>query len=320
MKLINLFAMNTNITNIVNKYTLILLFTANIFTVNAQQGELKIMSFNIGLSHGEDHRPPEKYNKWKDRKNAIVQVILDYSPDILGMQEPMEVQYKFFADTAATKIYQSFKYPKGGIEAPDQSNPIFYKKDVLEVLDKGRYWYSEDPARDIDSWGVGWTSVCTWGKFRVKANGFVFYFFNNHLFDPPQAQLNSVFILLDKIKEIAGDYPVVLTGDFNFNHNEDGMDFLTHTPRKIKDSNCEASKIGKNLTPDILTTGGWGPYTDRTEEDERCWGIMDHIFYTNPFQVESYAIDTTTYNGVGGKRRSPSDHRPIVATLKFTNH
>ncbi|MCC8145669.1 MAG: endonuclease/exonuclease/phosphatase family protein [Bacteroidales bacterium] len=318
MKLINLFIINRNITYIVNKYFLILLFAASIFTVNAQQ-ELKVMSFNIFLANNEHEWKENMWgNEWHRRKDAVVQGMLDYSPDILAIQEPMTPQYKDLQDTAVLKNYGSIAFKLQGEEASyAQLDPIFYKKDKFEPLDKGRFWFSETPDTVSRFPNEKWPMICTWGKFRIKTTGKIFYVFNNHMPDLPQAQLNSVLLLLQKVNEIAEDYPVLMTGDFNFNHNEDAMDFVTHTPRGFKDSNCEASKIGKNLTPDILTTGGWGPYTDRTEDEERCWGIMDHIFYTDPFKVESYAIDTTTYNGYGGIRRSPSDHRAIVAKLKF---
>lgn len=53
------------------------------FKKYAGEGEIKIMSFNIRTS-GMDKDTP---NHWNNRKDAVLALIKDHMPDIMGVQE-----------------------------------------------------------------------------------------------------------------------------------------------------------------------------------------------------------------------------------------
>ena len=66
-------------------------------------------------------------------------------------------------------------------EDAGEHSAIFYKTSRFDLLDKGNFWFSETP----DVPGKGWDAtccnrICSWGKFRDKESGKVFYFFNSH--------------------------------------------------------------------------------------------------------------------------------------------
>ncbi|MDZ7689932.1 MAG: endonuclease/exonuclease/phosphatase family protein [Balneolaceae bacterium] len=77
-------------------------------------------------------------------------------------------------------------------------------------------WLSETPGQMSTGWDAALPRIMTWGKFRDRSTGSELYVFNTH-FDHrgEQARAESAKLILEIIDKIAGNAPVVLTGDFN---------------------------------------------------------------------------------------------------------
>ena len=54
------------------------------------------------------------------------------------------------------------------------------KKVKFELLEQGTFWLSPASAVPSKGWDAALPRICTWGQFRDKGTGFVFYFFNTH--------------------------------------------------------------------------------------------------------------------------------------------
>ena len=93
-------------------------------------------------------------------------------------------------------------------------NPIFYRKDRLELLETGTVPYSE--TKGTIGFGAMYARACTWAKFMDRKTGKIFYFFNSH-FDHQgvEAREVSAEILVSAVRRIAAGYPAFMTGDFN---------------------------------------------------------------------------------------------------------
>ncbi len=105
---------------------------------------------------------------------------------------------------------------------------IFYKKERFQVLDSGYFWFSEIPERQSKGWDAVNYKNCNWGKFQDKQSDSVFYVFNVHFDHKGKvAQYESAALLLRKAKEIAGDTPVILLGDFNVSQISNTYKFIT---------------------------------------------------------------------------------------------
>lgn len=66
-------------------------------------------------------------------------------------------------------------------------------------------------------------------KFREIKTGKEFFVFNSHFDHEGQiARKNSSLMLIEKVKGIAGDYPLFATGDFNAMNNR--IDYKLVTP------------------------------------------------------------------------------------------
>jgi endonuclease/exonuclease/phosphatase family metal-dependent hydrolase len=169
------------------------------------------------------------------------------------------------------------------------------------LIKSGDFWLSESP--NIP--GKGWDAtccnrICSWVYLEDVHTRKKFYVFNVH-FDHQGviARRESAKLMVQKIKEIAGKEPVVLTGDFNGNRS---------------------SELYQILSNSILLTDAYAgvkfPYENNSSfngfKTPRGMDVIDHIFISKHFTPTKWGILTDTYFG-----KYPSDHFPVVSYLKF---
>ena len=104
-------------------------------------------------------------------------------------------------------------------------------------------------AENPDSVGMmGWDAVCvriaTWAKFKDKATGKIFMAVNTH-FDHvgEEARRQSALLIIRKIKEIVGERPAVVTGDFNVTDASDAYETITTNEFVMKDAYKTAARV-----------------------------------------------------------------------------
>lgn len=152
------------------------------------------------------------------------------------------------------------------------------------------------------NWDAALPRILTWGEFKMKDSGKNFFVFNTH-FDHigDTARTESAKIILDTIKETAGDAAVVLTGDFNI------VD--TSEPYKILTSSFLSDAYNTSDLPNVgppFTFSGFG--VGEIEEKRR----IDYIFTNDRIDVLKHAVITSFHNGY-----YPSDHLPVVAEISI---
>ena len=297
-------------------FTLVVLISAQAGAQNLRAG-----SFNLRYDN-----PSDSLNNWQYRKNTIAGLIQFHDFDILGTQEGLENQL-----VQLKGLLPDYEYIGVGREDgknTGEHSAIFYKTASFELLEKGDFWLSEDPSKPNKGWDAVLPRICSWGRFKDKSSGFTFYFFNTH-FDHvgKVARSESAKLILEKIKQIAGTSPTLLTGDFNVDQNSasykilNGSSILTDT---------------YDLAP--LKYGAEGSYNG-FDINNRSESRIDHIFVTADFKVEKHGILTDTYqtetadldkiNNSGNypkeislysnEARLPSDHYPILTVLTVKN-
>lgn len=170
---------------------------------------MNVSSYNLRMDTSSD-----SLNSWSYRKDDLNSLITYHDFDIFGTQEG------FYHQLQDILRLNSYNYIGAGRDDGKQSgehSAIFYKKDKFEVLESGNFWLSETP--EIP--GKGWDAtccnrICSWGKFKDIKNNKVFYFFNVHFDHQGKiAREESGKLMVEKMKSIAGDYPIIATGDFN---------------------------------------------------------------------------------------------------------
>ncbi|MCK0158273.1 hypothetical protein MWU65_13845 [Cellulophaga sp. F20128] len=121
------------------------------------------MSFNVRYDEVYYDAENTALNNWSNRQRLQVSLLNFHQPDIIGMQEPLVNQVKYFVE-------HLFNYKWIGVGREDgrtegEYNPKFYKANKLEVLSSGIFWLSESPDKVSKSWVAGYSRICTWALF-----------------------------------------------------------------------------------------------------------------------------------------------------------
>lgn len=262
-----------------------------------QHASLRVMSYNIRYD-----TPNDGDDRWANRKERVAKLIHYHQPDLLGVQEALLNQLQ----DLQSALPQYSWYGAGredGKEAGEYS-AIFYNKDKFELIDKGTFWLSPQPELPSKGWDAAIIRICSWVKLKNKQTGKDFYHFNTH-FDHKgeKARQNSAILLRERIAAIAGQTPVVLTGDFNTADDTPAYTNLTRGGL-LMDSHSQSK------------TGHYGPKGTFSTFDvaSKLGKRIDFIFVTKGFQVLQHAILTDAQQG-----KYPSDHLPVVAVLEPVN-
>ena len=180
---------------------------------------------------------------------------------------------------------------------------IFYKNDRVKLLDSGNFWLNETPDVPKLGWDAACIRICTWGKFKDLRTKKKFYFFNLHMDHVGVvARREAAKLVVSRIKEMAQDAPVVLTGDFNVDQTDEIYGIFIHSGI-LKDS-YENARIR------FAENGTFNSFKVETKTDSR----IDHVFVSPSFKVEAYGLRTDSYWAKG--RRNLSDHYPVFVKLR----
>ena len=281
---------------------------------------LYVGTYNIRNRNKGDE---ENGNVWATRCKVLCNQVNFEAPDAFGTQEVLVQQLRDMC--AALDNYDYIGVGRDDGKEAGEYSAIFYKKDHLKLLDHGNFWLNETPDTPKLGWDAACIRICTWGKFKQLKSGFKFYYFNLHMDHVGiVARREAAKLIVSKIREIAKDAPVVVTGDFNVDQNNEIFKIFTDSGI-LKDSYTSARlRFAENGTFNSFDTNRFS--TSR----------IDHIFLSPKFSVDRYGILTNAYwtpvegaKEVKGKdapseirfkkytRRAPSDHYPVFAHIKY---
>jgi endonuclease/exonuclease/phosphatase family metal-dependent hydrolase len=175
------------------------------------QAPLKVMSFNIRYANENDGA-----NAWSKRRDTTVAMLEKAAPDLFGTQELLKVQGDYLVEKL--KGYAWFGVDRRGGH-DDEHMGVFYRTDRLKLVKSGEFWLSDTPeVVGSITWGHPLPRMVTWGLFETVKGGRRFYAFNTHLpyrDEDEEARTRGAALILKRIEAMAGELPVVLTGDFN---------------------------------------------------------------------------------------------------------
>ena len=258
--------------------------------------EMRAATFNVRFDAEAD---AEGGNSWAERKGSVADVILQHDFDIVGTQEANKDQMPELAELLPGYDYIYHSY---GIREGFHNCATYYKRDKYELLDQGTFWYSPTPEVESIGWDANDHRLCHWGKFRDKATDREFFFFNSHLYwRLEEARSKSGGVLIEQVRKIAGDSPVIAVGDYNSREESPQVqDILT----LLKDSYRISQSAPAGPVETDLGGGNFlGPAKAR----------IDFIFVSEGVEVKDYTvIDDKRENG-----HYPSDHLPIVCSLSI---
>ncbi len=254
---------------------------------------LRVMSFNIRYGTA-----PDGENRWELRQQLVVQVIGDFDPAVIGIQEALRFQLGELRE-ALPALREIGVGRSDGREAGEYA-AILYDGDCLEVLEQGTFWFSDTPAvPGSASWGNRIPRICTWGRFGALKRGDSFYVFNVHWDHESQpSRVRSAELLRARMAARSyPDDPVIVTGDFNAGESNPALRPL---------GQAHLVDTFRVLHPDVGEAGTFHGF-----KGGRGGEKIDGIWVTSDWRVMHAAIDRTSIGG-----RYPSDHFPVTAVLR----
>lgn len=282
------------------KKVCLFIFTILIYVqlLNAQT-VLRVMTFNIRLNTSTD-----SLNAWPYRKDKVASQILFHKIELLGVQEALHDQM-----IDLQQRLPQFKYTGGGRDdgkTKGEYSAIFYDTTKLQLLNSDMFWLSETTTvAGSKGWDAAITRIVTWAKFKDRRSKKIFFAFNTH-FDHigKIARRESAKLVLQKVNEIAGTTPAVITGDFNAEPTDEPIQVIVdkNNPLHLTDSKEHS------VTPHYGPTGTFNAFQTKERNNQP----IDYIFLKGNWKVLTHATISQTWMG-----RFASDHFAVMAELSL---
>lgn len=299
-------------TKIVTRTLALMITCLTIMQGYAQQTQpLVIGTYNIRNDNKGDVK---EGNGWQERLPVITSIIEYVDYDIFGAQEVLASQLNEMQSKLPEYVHVGVGRDDG--KEKGEFSPIFYKKDRFKELASGTFWMSETPDKPSKGWDAQLPRVCSWVHLQDKKSKKKVWFFNLHMDHiGVKAREESGKLVLKKMKELAKDEAVILTGDFNFDQNSPNYEL-------IRNSNYVADSY--DLTPKkMVWNGTFNSFKGNSWTDSR----IDHVFVNKAIKVKHLAVLTESYRAEvkdsedNGKKKyeskMPSDHFPVVVRALF---
>lgn len=275
-------------------------------SAHAATVDLKVMSFNVrrGVTLDELIGPDGWLSSPVPRGDLVMQTIDAFGPDLLGVQEPVWWQIDYMEERLPGYSFYGVGRDDG-VEAGEYAG-IFYRSDRFTVVDSGEFWLSNTPNTPGTAFGPDPTPrITTWLKLEDHSSGQTFLYMNTHWdHSSTTARNNSATLTRSLLPSLAGDLPILMTGDFNASENSTALRTLRGnfdpSGAQLLDSYREVHAPSGNEA----TYHGFSGSTSGTR--------IDHILHTDEFTAVDATIVRTSYSG-----RYPSDHFPVTATLRM---
>ena len=264
-----------------------------------EAAEFSVMSFNIKVDATDDTTTE---NGWGSRKNVCVQMIREYAPAIIGLQEANCTNQWLWLRNELKDRYDGYGVNRdSGVESgKGEVMGILFDRSVFERLECGTFWLSETPDQVSKSWESACNRTATWATFLHKASGKKICYINTHLdHKSVDARINGMGVIKKRFQQYNPEgWPQILTGDFNT--TADNAAFL-HFSSTMKNTRSAAPA---GLTDNHTTFNGW------TESKQ---SIIDHIYVSNDVEVLEYHTISKKY----GDCPFISDHYPIISHIRI---
>jgi len=252
-----------------------------------------IISYNIRYDNNWDIE-----NSWKIRRNKISQILVQYSPSIIGIQEGLLNQVQYIDSSLIDYDYVGVGRDDG--KKKGEFCAIYFDTTRYVLLKNSTFWLSETPDTISVGWDAALERICTYGLFKDRITKEEFWVFNTH-FDHigVVAREKSSELILKRINKINHrSLPVILMGDFNSIPNSSPV-------KEIKTELSDALQISlEKLQGPRGTFNGFN-------EDLPIEKRIDYIF-TNNLKVLSY----THINDRLNNNRHISDHLPVMIKIQ----
>lgn len=282
------------------KQYFLLVFTAIFFaTLLPAQQPVRVMTFNIRLNTASD-----SLNAWPYRKDLVASQILFHQIELLGVQEALHDQMLDLEQRLPQ--YKTVGGGRDDGQTKGEYSAIFYDTTRLQLLANDMFWLSETPtAIGLKGWDAAITRIVTWAKFKDRKTKKIFFAFNTHYDHVGKiARRESSKLLLQKVQDIAGSTPAVITGDFNAQPTDEPIQVLVDKDNRLRLTDSKEL----SQTPHYGPTGTFNAFRSKETSNQP----IDYIFVKGNWKVLTHATISQTWMG-----RFASDHFAVMAELQL---
>lgn len=263
---------------------------------------IKTMSFNIRYDTSSDGA-----NAWNagtiPRRTLAIQVIDDFAPDILGVQEALRNQVNNL--DAGLPAFDFYGVGRDNGNQSGEHSSIYYRSDRFVRTNQGTFWLTLTPDRPSSYPGTCCNRIAGWVVLQDKLDGNREYFVLNTHWDHQVAAANnhSAALIRERIGLLSDGRPMIVMGDLNSTESSTAYRRLVG----LEDTGgLQLIDAYREVTPTIgREEATYHGYSGRT-----LGSRIDFVLHDGSFKTLNAAIVRTNYSG-----RYPSDHFPVTATL-----
>ncbi|MDE2996553.1 MAG: endonuclease/exonuclease/phosphatase family protein [Bacteroidota bacterium] len=249
--------------------------------------ELKAMSFNIRYAN-----PGDGVDVWENRRDWVSALIDSSDADVVGLQEVLHQQLEDIM--ARTERFSWVGAGRDdGLQAGEYS-PILYDMSRFELVSTTTRWLSSTPdSVGSRGWDAALPRVATQAVLKERSSGRTVSMWNTH-FDHRGVEARVQSALL--IREWMQGHDLA-TGDFNVEPESPAWTEL------VSDGLIDAGRAAG-----MDTVGTFRTFDASSDVSVR----IDYVFLPPGHTMTGYQVMAPVRDG-----RYPSDHLPVVVTLKM---
>lgn len=264
---------------------------------------LRVMTFNIRYGTAADGA-----NAWPHRRELCASRIRAADPDVLGVQEALAIQNEYLL--ASCPGYEALGVGRDDGVAKGEFSTLFVRRARFRVLASGTFWYGDTPdVVGTKSLDAALPRIATWARLVDRRAGERPLLVVNTHFDHrgERARAAAAVQLRAFLARHAEGAAVVVLGDFNTTPgSEPHRVLLGSGDDGVALYDSLRAALGKPVG-DEGTFHGFAPRSDGRR--------IDWILHTAPLGAIAATIDRTRDGA-----RFPSDHDPVVVTLRWGPH
>ena len=314
-----------------------------------QEHSITVGTYNLWCAHSrtkylsaDSEIDLQRY--WKPSSSAMAAIIRDLDCDIFAFQEIGDSIYgKKGAETSLKNLMgEEYEWRiwsnVDGTAVTQQSGRlsyspgICYKKSKFTFLDGGVFWLGGNPMKPefvrTETFNPEYGDpkrACVWTRMRHIPSGKIFYFLSAHLDTRSFSGVSYPIVNEQNCKNLM-EYadrnvvpvgvPSIIAADFNSKTNQSGYATYVADDSNRQHKWLNAYEVAK-AEGRLGVTAATSPVT-MNEKNEKKLGssMIDHILVEG-FEVLDYDINQKKYRTENGTEHYPSDHFPVVTTLKF---
>ena len=271
---------------------------------------VRAATFNIRFVTDKDTAE----RSWASRRTGVVQLIKDYSFDVVGFQESRPEQRTYLKENLPAYTFY---------ETPEEPC-LAWKTDKYVELDKGYFYLSATPDTPSSPY-PGWIStdpgrkrICQWVKLEDRASGYKFFYLNTHLEvtssgtsiseeEAVTVRSLSAELICNRAETLNPEsYALILGGDMNSATTEGAHTDYFKTA--FTDAYYRSPDLGVKSGP-VAT---YNAYSYEEDQRSKWYHRIDYLYFNTGLDVVKYQVIDDTYNAY-----YPSDHWPVMVDFAF---